>query len=448
MSVKAVFIETEEASVMFKRVMAFLLMCLMLMTIAYPAFAAAPTPTPTPRPTPTPQPTIPVFGTSDVEPTPLPNNSKGQEMDLEEWYDWYYQEAHPIPNGNYKEPTYIREDRVVFDEYNLPEPMGAQYELKTVEDFDRKSPALYTCTLKPGTSAYNVRSIYVDRLFRVGGATKVDVLYVDPLWLIVRYKGQIGYVKRHRIQEISSPLDDKTPPYGVQKHQYVAVTKDTAEVRVSMSHEDYCWAILNPGTTISIWQFDGEWAVVNYWRTYGYIHISDLTDIRTVSPTDQALNDDTPIAAYTSYYKFNSTETIRNRIHNIALGVQRMSVVLRPGQTLDANATMGPYALDNGYLKAGALVDGGTTQSPSGGTCQVASTLYNVLLQLPGITVTHRRAHGDNSAPYLPMHVDAAVGNNELNLVFRNDYSFPIRFEGHTSGDGALCWLVYRVFED
>ena len=101
MAVKAVFIETEEASVMFKRVMAFLLMCLMLMTIAYPAFAAAPTPTPTPRPTPTPQPTIPVFGTTDVEPTPLPNNSKGQEMDLEERYDWYYQEAHPIPNGNY-----------------------------------------------------------------------------------------------------------------------------------------------------------------------------------------------------------------------------------------------------------------------------------------------------------------------------------------------------------
>lgn len=433
----------------FKRMLALTLMLVTLMTAAVcPVLAAEPTPSPTPMPTPTPQPTVPVFGFSDAAPTPLSNNDKGREMTLEQWYDWYYQEQNPIPNGQYKDPIYIREDRVVFDEYNLPEPMGEQYELKTVNDFNKNSPALYTCTLKAGTSAYNVRSIYVDRLFRVGGATKADVLYLDPLWAIIRFRGQIGYVKRHRIVDVK-PVDPvNTPPYGVQKHNYVAVTADTAEVRVSMSHEDYCWAILNPGTTLSIWQFDGEWAVVNYWRTYGYIHISDLTDIRTVSPTDQALSDDTPIAAYTSYYKFNSTETIQNRMHNIDVGIQRMSIVLKPGQTLDANDTMGPYSLENGYLEAGALAEGTTIQSPGGGTCQVSSTLYNVLLQLPKISIIHRRAHGDNGAPYLPMGVDAAVGNKDLNLIFRNNYDFPIRLEGHTNYDGALCWLVYRVFED
>ena len=427
---------------MFKRVLFFTLLCLILMTTAY---AASPTPSPTPKPTPTPVPTIPVFGVSDVEPTPLPKDSRGQQMDLEDWYDWYYQEENPIPNGNYKEPIYLIDGFVQFDEYNLPEPMGKQVELKTVEDFDKKSPALYTCTLKAGTSAYNVRSIYVDRLFRVGSATKADVLYLDPLWAIVRVRGQIGYVKRHRILDVK-PVDAvNTPPYGVQKHQYVAVTADTAEVRVSMSHEDYCWAVLKPGTTLSIWQFDGEWAVVNYWRTYGYIHISDLTDIRTVSPTDVALNDDSPIAAYTSYYAVKSTEKIQNRIHNIDLGIQYMSIVLKPGEEADANALMGPYSLQNGYLEAGALSDGGTIQAPGGGTCQVSSTLYNVLLQLPKITILHRRAHGDNGAPYLPMGQDAAVGNSELNLIFRNDYDFPIRLEGHTNYDGALCWLVYRA---
>ena len=104
-----------------------------------------------------------------------------------------------------------------------------------------------------------------------------------------------------------------------------------------------------------------------------------------------------------------------------------------------------PYTLGNGYLEAGALSDGGTIQAPGGGTCQVSSTLYNVLLQLPRITIIQRRAHGDNGAPYLPMGQDAAVGNSELNLVFRNDYDFPIRLEGHTNYDGALCWLVYRA---
>ena len=252
----------------FKRMLALTLMLMLLLAMAAePALAAKPTPTPTPRPTATPVPTIPVFPPSDAAPTPLPNKANGMEMNLDEWYKWYYTEVEPLPNGNYKRPTYVVEDRVQFNEYALPEPMGEQYALKTVEDFDKKSPALYTCYLKEGTSAYNVRSIYVDRLFKVGGKTKVDVLYLDPLWAIVRFRGQIGYVKRHRIVDVK-PVDPvNTPPYGVQKHQYVAVTADTAEVRVSKSHEDYCWAILKPGTTLSIWQFDGEWAVVNYWRT-------------------------------------------------------------------------------------------------------------------------------------------------------------------------------------
>ena len=431
---------------MFKRMLA-LMLVLMTLTAMCPAYAV-PATTPAPRPTPTPIPTVPVFGYSDVEPTPLPKDEKGKEMDIADWYEWYYQNVEPIPNGSYKDAVYIVYDRILFDENNLPVPMGPQYALKTVDDFDKNSPALYTCTLKAGTSAYDVRTIFVDRLFRVGGATKVDVLYLDPLWGIIRYKGQIGYVKRHRMLNVKPVDPENTPPYGVQKHQYVAVTQDTAEVRVSMSHEDYSWAILNPGTTLSIWKFDGEWAVVNFWRTYGYIHISDLTDIRTVSPTDNALNDDTPIAAYTSYYKWRDIESIHNRIHNIALGVERMSVVLQPGQTLDANNTMGPYSEENGYLEAGALVDGDTVLSPGGGTCQVSSTLYNVLLQLPKLTILHRRAHGDNGAEYLPMGQDAAVGNSELNLVFRNDYDFPIRLEGHTTGDGALCWLIYRVFDE
>lgn len=431
---------------MFKRMLAFTLMLLTLMTAVWPAYAAAPTPSPTPRPTPTPVPTFPVFGTSDAVPTPLPNNSKGQEMSIEEWYDWYYQEQNPIPNGRYKDPTYIVEDRVQFDEYNLPEPKGPQYPLKSLEDFDKKSPALYTCTIRRNASGWPERTIYTKRVFSTGlSSARAEILYVDPLWVIVRMRGQLAYVKRHLISDVK-PVDPvNTPPYGVQKHQYVAVTADTAEVRISMSNDDYCWAILKPGTTLSIWQFDGEWAVVNYWRTYGYIHISDLTDIRTVSPTDQALNDDTPIAAYTSYYKFNSTEIIQNRMHNIDMGIQRMSIVLRPGEKADANDLMGPYSLENGYLEAGALSDGGTIQAPGGGTCQVSSTLYNVLLQLPKITILHRRAHGDNGAPYLPMHVDAAVGNKELNLIFRNDYDFPIRLEGHTNYDGALCWLIYRA---
>ena len=49
---------------------------------------------------------------------------------------------------------------------------------------------------------------------------------------------------------------------------------------------------------------------------------------------------------------------------------------------------------------------------------------------------------------YLPHGVDAAVGNKTQNLRWRNDYDFPIRVEAHTSGDGALCMLIYRVYDE
>ena len=337
----------------------------------------------------------------------------------------------------------------VFEDNALPVPIGDQLTLKTLDDFDMDSPALYTCKILTNASGWSERSIYSQRVFNTGRYQReADILYVDPMWVIVRYDGELAYVKRRMITSIKTVDPETTPPFGTEKHQYAAVTSDIAEVRVGMSEEDASWVILNPGTTISILTFCGEWAVVNYWRSYAYIHISDLTDIRTVSPTDEALNDDTPIAAYTSYYEINDTKSIQNRIHNIALAVERLSIVLEPGETLNVNNLIGPYTLDNGYLKAGSLSEGTEVQSPGGGTCQVSSTLYNVMLQLPGLEITLRRSHGENGAPYMPMHVDSAVGNSEMNLIARNNYDFALRFEGYTTGDGAQCWLVYRVFDD
>ena len=261
------------------------------------------------------------------------------------------------------------------------------------------------------------------------------------------YQGKLAYVKRHRIFSVTPVDSSTTPPYGTQKHAYVAKTATNCYVRKSMSDQDESWVVLNPGTTISIWCMYDGWAVVNYMRSYGYINLDQLTDLTPVSPTDNPLREDTPIAAYTSYYKMVDTEKNHNRIFNIARGSELISGIYQPGDVFDGNKIMGPYNKGKGYLPAGALSDGTTTTSYGGGTCQVASTLYNALLQLPGINILYRRAHGENAAPYLPHGVDAAVGNKTQNLRWRNDYDFPIRVEAHTSGDGALCMLIYRVYD-
>lgn len=347
-----------------------------------------------------------------------------------------------------EDELYEEVDDSEFNEDATVHVVGAVYPDKVLSDFDSNSPALYTARMTAYTSGYVERDIESTRVFRVGDTSaRGEVLYVDPTWVIMRYQGNLAYVKRHRIFSVTPVDSSTTPPYGTQKHAYVAKTAATCYVRKSMSDQDESWVVLNPGTTISIWCMYDGWAVVNYMRSYGYINLEQLTDLTPVSPTDNPLREDTPIAAYTSYYTMVDTEKNHNRIHNIARGGELISGVYQPGDVFDGNKIMGPYNKGKGYLIAGALSDGTASKAYGGGTCQVSSTLYNALLQLPGINILYRRAHGENAAPYLPHGVDAAVGNKTQNLRWRNDYDFPIRVEAHTSGDGALCMLIYRVYD-
>ena len=314
---------------------------------------------------------------------------------------------------------------------------GPVYQEKNREDFDKKSPTIYTCRIQEQSSLFAERDTSVT----------ADVLYVGSTWAILRYKDTIGYIKRQRIYNVT-PVDPvNTPPYGVQKSCYIATTAKECPVRKSMSESDESWVVLNPGTMLSIWQLQDGWAIVPYWRTYGYINLNDLTDFIPVSPTDTPLDSDTPIAAYTSYYSTSTAGTNPNRIVNISVACQRLTRVMQPGERLDFNANVGPYRPGNGYKQAPVLINGVAKPGYGGGTCQVSSTLYNALLQLPGIEILQRRPPGPGGAKYLPHGVDAAVGNENLNLRFRNDYDFPIRVEGHSSGDGALLMVIYRVDE-
>ena len=324
---------------------------------------------------------------------------------------------------------------------------GPVYQEKNREDFDKKSPAIYTCRIQEQSSLFAERDTTSKRLVYNKASVTADVLYVGSTWAILRYKDTIGYIKRQRIYNVT-PVDPvNTPPYGVQKSCYIATTARECPVRKSMSESDESWVVLNPGTMLSIWQLQDGWAIVPYWRTYGYINLNDLTDFIPVSPTDTPLDSDTPIAAYTSYYSTSTAGTNPNRIVNISVACQRLTRVMQPGERLDFNANVGPYRPGNGYKQAPVLINGVAKPGYGGGTCQVSSTLYNALLQLPGIEILQRRPHGPSGAKYLPHGVDAAVGSENLNLRFRNGYDFPIRVEGHTSGDGALLMVIYRVDE-
>ncbi len=335
---------------------------------------------------------------------------------------------------------------------------GEVYHEKTKEDFNQNSPALYTGKIRTDYGKCIWAEKWTDKAEMKktkswpAAGRRVDILSVGLRWMVVRMDNIIGYVRREYIQKSDIVTMDpvNTPAFNVQKHTYIAKTATVCHVRKSMTpskgEEDdgNNWVILKPGTELSIWQFYKGWAMVNYWRQYGYIDPNELTDLIPVSPTDEELYPDSPIGAYTSYYKMTQTETNLNRIHNIKTGCQYITRVLQPGERFDANKIMGPYRPGKGYKQAGVLTSGTTKLGYGGGTCQVSSTLYNVLIQLPGIEINHRRPHGGSGASYLPIHCDAAVGNPELNLIFTNRYDFPIQIIGTSNDDGALLMRIYR----
>ena len=325
--------------------------------------------------------------------------------------------------------------------------IGAQYHEPEKEEFNNSSPALYTARLQANLSAYVDKNTDSERVFRAGNdGMTVDVLYVGTFWCVVRNNGRIGYAKREKMTNFKN-VAPYTVPYGVQKHSYVAKTAKITYVRIGMSHQDQYWAVLKPGTTLTIWKIMDGWAIVNYHRNYGYIDLNDLTDLVPVSPTDTPITDETPIAAYTSYYGMAHTDSNVSRLNNIQVACAFLRTIIMPGESYNCNKIWGPYNKSTGYMEAPILVNGETSLGYGGGTCQVSSTIYNALLQLPGIEIVQRHAHGPSGAAYLPHGVDAAVGNDNkgLNLIFRNNYDFPIRIESFSNDDGALCMLVYRA---
>ena len=335
---------------------------------------------------------------------------------------------------------------------------GKVYEEKTLADFNRNSPALYRGMQRDGYGGlYSQKEATRENsISYASGNVYEDILYVGLQWMIVRRDdGNIGYVKREYMAKSTIEAVDpvNTPPFNAQKHTWIATTAKACHVRKTMdktaTEEDdgNNWVILKPGTRISIWQFYDGWAMVNYMRSYGYIDPEELKDLIPVAPTDTELYPDSPIAAYTSYYKMVQTENNISRISNIKIGCALVSVVLEPGEQFDGNEIMGPYGPSRGYKPAIVMKDGKDVLGYGGGTCQVSSTLYNAVRQLPGLRVDWRRPHGANGATYLPIHCDAAVGTDRQNFKFTNMYDFPIRIEGCTSSDGALSMRIYKVHE-
>ena len=291
---------------------------------------------------------------------------------------------------------------------------------------------------KSETTVYKSASKNSDKIKFLKPGASIDITAIDPHWVQIKIDGRLGYVLRNRIDVLRAVNTTTTPPYPVMEQFYYVLIDRDVEVKSAKKASSTTLTTLTKGARISLTGMEDGWAKLIWKRQWGYIDTRYLTEIYPIASNIESADSSEPIAVFTSYYNDNP-----DRINNLRVACKYISKTIKPGGSMNFNETVGPFNKQNGYKSAPVLKDGETTLSYGGGSCQVSSTLWDTLMQLPGITVLMRKPHGNNAAAYLPHGMDASSGATNLNFIFRNDYDFPIRIDASTH-DFALFVAVYK----
>ncbi len=127
-------------------------------------------------------------------------------------------------------------------------------------------------------------------------------------------------------------------------------------------------------------------------------------------------------------YITSLSERTRGQKINALLSLTSIDgAVIAPGATFSFNNRVGSWSVDRGYVLAPVSYEGELVTDIGGGVCQTSSTLYNAAL-IAGLDIVKRTRH--NWAPkYIPAGRDAAVAQQQVDLVIRNPYSYPVKIE-------------------
>ncbi len=129
------------------------------------------------------------------------------------------------------------------------------------------------------------------------------------------------------------------------------------------------------------------------------------------------------------------------RVENIKLSAKALSNrLLLPGDQLSYNSALGPIKRQFGFQEAPVIIAGDLTPGLGGGVCQTSTTLYNALL-LADMKILERSPHSI-AATYVPKGQDAAVAPGYLDLVFKNEFDFPVYTLSKVVGD-KLYFYIY-----
>lgn len=272
----------------------------------------------------------------------------------------------------------------------------------------------------------------------------IDVMSVDGEWAYVQQGDAEGYVLAEHLRYFKryDPYGPFIP--GVQWYPYAAHVKEETEVFDSETGE--LLRTVPEGTILVVSALNEDMSVtLPYDRITGRIVATGNLEFETVMPWMEAQMGDL-IAVFSTYYdKEQSSLAEKNRLHNMELGVERLDNVIVPqGEKFYFNDFCAPYSKSNGYLE-GPIINYTSSDKLGygGGICQVSTTLYDAILQIP-MEVIKQQVHSSYGISYAPLDMDSAVGNGNIDLRLRNTLPYDVRFALQITG-GVITVRVYRA---
>lgn len=147
------------------------------------------------------------------------------------------------------------------------------------------------------------------------------------------------------------------------------------------------------------------------------------------------------ISTVMGHYLTRFPVTDRDRNFNLKLAASKLNgVVLRPGDEMSFNATVGERSEKEGYKIAHVITAGEMVDGLAGGTCQISTTLFGAAF-FAGLDIPRTINHSRPSA-YTPLGFDATVVWPNTDLKLKNPYEFPVVIHYRVANGEAVVEIL------
>jgi vancomycin resistance protein YoaR len=254
-------------------------------------------------------------------------------------------------------------------------------------------------------------------LFLVYNETEVQSS-LDELGISLDYDKTWKDLKKNPGQKVDSSLRvDFVKANQVIQEKLSKFTRAAVDATYKIENDKFIIKPAVPGRAVQVDSIIHEIEGCSFVNLPRKINVK-VDDIPATVTTDSlnTLAFDGVIGEYTT--KFNPSD--KNRTSNLKAAAAKMNqVVLKPGDILSFNDTIGPRTIETGYKDAYIIINNEYVQGIGGGICQVSSTLYSAAV-LANLAIVERTPHAV-AVTYLPIGQDATVNYPNLDLKIRND---------------------------